>query len=145
MPQTYIRAVDAGAVGRTSPVAVSYSRNGGADPGTEGNKVGDQDCITTNYALWPVPALQTTSVTPRAARRTASRWAVGLAHGWRGMYRGCGTGTQVVALAHGVAGWHTGRGADTQMVAPAHRCSRRHTGRGADTPTSDVAHALEHV
>jgi hypothetical protein len=46
MPQTYIRAVAEGAVGRTSPVAVSYSRSGGAEPGTVGKLVGDQDCIT---------------------------------------------------------------------------------------------------
>src|SRR5882724_3669650 len=109
MPQTYIRAVDAGAVGRTSPVAVSYSRSGGADPGTEGNKVGDQDCITTNYALWPVPALPTTSVTP---------WQPGGRQGSNGPHTRCRPHTPVAGPTHWLRGRHTGCGADTLVAGP---------------------------
>jgi len=118
MPQTYIRAVTEGAVGRTSPVAVSYSRSGGAEPGTEGNVVGDQDCITTNYALWPVPASQTTSVTPRTPP-TDDKPATGPHTRCMPSHTGCGP-------THGLQGRHTGCG-------PTHRLSGRHTDCGRGT------------
>src|ERR1700712_2295197 len=45
MPQTYIRAVAPGEVGRTCPVAVSWSRNGRGVPGMVGTSTDDQVCI----------------------------------------------------------------------------------------------------
>ncbi|GLZ31573.1 hypothetical protein Lesp02_37610 [Lentzea sp. NBRC 105346] len=48
MPQTYNLAVSPGAVGRTSPVAVSNSRNGRGSPGTRGTGIDDQVCMGPN-------------------------------------------------------------------------------------------------
>jgi hypothetical protein len=56
MPQTYIRAVGPGAVGRTEPVAVSYNRSGGAEPGIDGNEVDDQVCMTIKLRVSDAPA-----------------------------------------------------------------------------------------
>ena len=49
MPQTYIRAVGPGAVGRTSPVAVSSSRSGSPVPGSVGDVGAGQACTAGSY------------------------------------------------------------------------------------------------
>src|SRR3981189_3342596 len=49
MPQTYIRAVAPGDVGRTCPVAVSWSRRGRGVPGIVGTSTVDQVCMLLPY------------------------------------------------------------------------------------------------
>ena len=49
MPQTYIRAVRPGAVGRTWRVAVSYSRSGRPVPGSRGTGGVGQERMQPRY------------------------------------------------------------------------------------------------
>lgn len=69
IPQTYIRAVAPGAVGRISPVEVSNNRNGGAEPATGGTGTDDQGNILPTYAN---PARVTGQIGPPAGQRWAA-------------------------------------------------------------------------
>jgi hypothetical protein len=94
MPQTYIRAVSPGAVGRMRPVAVSWSRNGRDVPGTRGRLTEDQVRIpstlsaatTTHPGRWdPRVAPQEpdrTSWVPTGPRRTTRSPATSCGTSW---------------------------------------------------------------
>src|SRR5664280_1308379 len=69
MPQTYIRAIEPGAVGRSSPVAVSQIRSGMPVPGNRGTSGPGQDCISASVTAAGATAGASARARPAMAGR----------------------------------------------------------------------------